>query len=124
MDRIHKLPFILGASMSIIVGVISHYSNVEVKDTYVRMIAAMVIFFIIGFIARNIFLNVKQEVDEKIEEEELERLQIEAEEKINAKKDKEDSDKGQNIDIKSVGDKDAFMTESLTKAVSSKLDEK
>lgn len=74
MDTIQKLPFILGASAAIIVGIISIGQELSQQEAYVRMGISMIAFFILGSYARSTFLKIQAEVVQKKQElEELER---------------------------------------------------
>jgi uncharacterized membrane protein YraQ (UPF0718 family) len=121
MYRVQKLPFILGASMSIITGLICYYTKLELKDTYIRMMLSLIIFFIIGVFARKSIVKIKVEVDDKLKADELERLQMEAKEKLELKRQEELENKGSIIDLE-VSDDD-FITDDLTRAVHSQLEE-
>lgn len=68
MEYIHRLPFILGASMAIIIGIISNESGVVQQETYKRMALGMLIFFVLGLFAKNILLKAIEDVEKKREE--------------------------------------------------------
>ncbi|MFZ5987414.1 MAG: hypothetical protein ACOYWZ_09880 [Bacillota bacterium] len=70
MDYIHKLPFILGASMSIIVGIVSYKSGIEPRTIYIRMSIGMVVFFAAGIYVRSILKKIDEEVKKKKDGEE------------------------------------------------------
>ncbi len=71
MDYVHKLPFILGASMAVVIGAVSNYSGVESKTTYIRMSLVLVFFFILGMYIRGLIYKIDKEVRKKKESEVL-----------------------------------------------------
>jgi len=82
MNYVQKLPFILAASMAILSGLISMEQGMETKQTCIRMTTVMVVFFILGVVARSVIMRTVEEVEEKrkaLEEAELERLRAEQE---------------------------------------------
>ncbi|WP_010249140.1 hypothetical protein [Acetivibrio cellulolyticus] len=81
MDYIHKLPFILGASMAVIIGVVSNKTGVESKIIYIRMSVGLIAFFVLGLYIRSIICKIDEEIRKRKEEElrqkeELENAQI------------------------------------------------
>ena len=44
MDRIQKLPFILGSAMSLVIGTIGYFKKIDSKDIYLSMIMSLIIF--------------------------------------------------------------------------------
>jgi capsular polysaccharide biosynthesis protein len=70
MDRIHKLPFLLGGFVTVLVGAISYGSGSDNKTIYIRMVIFMVVFYIIGIYARNTIIAINKEVQEKKQQEE------------------------------------------------------
>mgnify|MGYP001082662341 CR=1 FL=1 len=78
MDYVHKLPFILGASMAILIGAISNRSGVESKTIYIRMSLGLVAFFILGLYIRCLIYKINGEIKRKKNKEEL-KLKIELE---------------------------------------------
>ncbi|GAE88998.1 hypothetical protein [Acetivibrio straminisolvens] len=69
MDYISKMPFIMGASASIVVGIISYGNGFDLKAICVRMTAGMILFFAIGVFLRRFVTNIYEEVKEKNEQE-------------------------------------------------------
>ena len=69
MNYVHKLPFILGASMAVVIGLISNSTGNESKTIYIRMLVGLVVFFIIGLYIRNFIYKIDQEISKKKEEE-------------------------------------------------------
>lgn len=78
MDYIHKLPFILSALVTIAVGGISFFSGTDNKELYIRMAVAMISFYLLGMLIRNIFEGIINELSKKKEQEEKARLEEEA----------------------------------------------
>lgn len=70
MERIHKLPFILGCIAAMAVGVASYIAGSESRTVYLRMAVMMTVFFIIGLYIRNTVLAIEKEVQEKRQEQE------------------------------------------------------
>ena len=68
MEYIQRLPFILGASMSIIVGFVSFEYGVSQQSTYIRMGICLVVFFALGILIRNVLLNIIEDIEKKREE--------------------------------------------------------
>lgn len=65
MDYTHKIPFIIGASVTIIVGILSYKSGYELKTICIRMTFSMVVFFLVGIYLRNFIRRMKEEVKQK-----------------------------------------------------------
>lgn len=75
MEFIHRLPFILGAVMAVIVGIVSFSINTETRDIYIRMSISMVVFFVIGLYAKSIIERIYSELEEKKKEQELREIE-------------------------------------------------
>lgn len=69
MEYVQRLPFILGASMTLIIGVISNNSGTELKTTCIRMSVALVVFFVLGLYIRECILKLYEDIRKKEEEE-------------------------------------------------------
>ena len=80
MDGIHKLPYLLGGFMAVIVGIISYISGSVTQTIYIRMAVVMVVFYMLGSIIRNTLNKIKDELRNK-EEQRLLEEQIEEEAK-------------------------------------------
>ncbi len=86
METIMKIPFLLAILASIVTGAISIVNNAETNTTCVRMIIAMIVFYIIGILVSNTISNIveeqnkqKLEVEKKLlEEEMLEKAKVSA----------------------------------------------
>lgn len=84
MERIAKLPFILGCSAAIVTGSASYLTGMNSQGIYIRMAVMMLIFFIIGVYIRGTISSIKKEVlirkiREKHEERERHRREKEEE---------------------------------------------
>lgn len=98
MEFVHRLPFILGAAMALIVGSVSTGYNTEPRDIYIRMTVSMIVFYVIGLYARSTINRISAEVEEKKEEE---RLRLEEEVRLaheEAKAKAEEAKKSSTID--------------------------
>lgn len=73
MERIHKLPFILGCLAAMAVGISSYIAELNNQTIFLRMAVVMTIFFILGIYIRNTVLSIKDEVSKK----EMERVRDE-----------------------------------------------
>lgn len=98
MNRLEKLPFILGASMAVLVGAIGYYNDSPSADIYKKMILFIVVFYILGEILRKTISKISYEVlkrkHEKLRQEKILREQREREERK-----KQNQFKGFKIDI-------------------------
>jgi len=119
MDILRKLPFILGSIMTIIVGYISSVMKLSNKETYIRMIIVLVVFYIIGIYLRNVLLKIIEEIKLEKDQKELEIKRLEEENEAARKLD--EKNKGQNLDITT--DEDEFLDEDISKILSGTLEE-
>lgn len=71
MGLLQRLPFILAGLMTFIVGVVSLNSSVDSSVIYLRMIASMIIFYIIGLLTRSTITKTNTEINQKTEQETL-----------------------------------------------------
>lgn len=77
MERIHKLPFILGCLAALAVGIANYITDSDNQTIFLRMAIVMTIFFILGVYIRNTILSINEEVKEKeIERQKDEELQL------------------------------------------------
>lgn len=65
MERIYKLPFILGCLAAMAAGVASYAAGAESRTIYLRMAVMMLTFFIIGLYVKNTILSIENEVQVK-----------------------------------------------------------
>lgn len=68
MEYIRKLPYILAALMTMIIGTVSFLGGAEQKDIYLRMLLCMVIFLVIGMAIRSILVKLIEDIQEKNKE--------------------------------------------------------
>jgi len=68
MDYIHRLPFILSISMTIVTGAISLERNIQSNKIYVRMLISTVVFFVIGIYIRSVLNNISDEIKKNRQE--------------------------------------------------------
>jgi len=67
MDYMRKMPFIMGASAAIVIGIISYNNGYDLKAICVRMTAGMILFFAAGVLLRKVINSIYEEVKEKSE---------------------------------------------------------
>lgn len=77
MDYVHKLPFILGASMTVIIGLVSNKTGVDSKTIYIRMSVGLVVFFVLGLYIRSSIYKLEEEVRKRKEEEQKQNEELE-----------------------------------------------
>jgi len=96
MGNVHKLPFILGATAAILIGLVGMNSGLDKKDIYIRMAISMVICFAIGVYIKNVIIGIKNEIEKKrieeMQKEEEIRLQTERELKEHEDKNNSNND--------------------------------
>lgn len=119
MDFIHKLPFILGAFMTIMVGGISYRNDITGQALYIRMAISITVFYILGIYIRKMLKNTISDIQKRKEEEERERQE---EEKKQREKDSEDEnyEKGSSFDVK-VGEDEDFSPLKVSEVIKSKI---
>lgn len=71
MEFIQRLPFVLSISMAIIIGVLSTIYDCRNQEVYTRMLLGMLIFYVVGAFIRHVVAGIREELDQKIKEEEL-----------------------------------------------------
>ncbi len=106
MEYIQRLPFILGAVMAIVVGMLSYSSTADMKQVYLKMAICMIVFYILGVFIKNTVFKINSDIEAKkkkieLEELEKERLEEEArEEQARQEAAVKQGSKSQKIDIK------------------------
>jgi hypothetical protein len=74
MERIQKLPIILGCSAAIVAGFAAYLAGVDSQGIYIRMAGMMLVFFIIGVYIRKTVTSINEEVQiRKIREQQEEK---------------------------------------------------
>jgi hypothetical protein len=109
IEYIRRLPYILSALITIIVGLISYISNVGSQIIYYRMAASMVAFYLLGLYARRSLMRLYEEVSEEKDVEEKETL-------IESQK-QDQVEKTSTIDVKIDNQEDDFLPLEMSKAV-------
>ena len=107
MDYIRKLPLLMALASSLIAGLTGYFNRVPDKENVFRMTVVMVLFYITGYMIRNIIsdiLKTKEKITEEEKEKEKEsgrKKQAEREQQRKAaKSEKEPSEKsGRTVDI-------------------------
>lgn len=131
MGHIQKLPFLAGCSAAIVTGITSYAAGVENQMIYLRMSVMMLVFFILGYYAKNTILSIKSDVQAKeiqraIEEEHNQRL-LKEEQRANAhatKQPYENQGRNQTSIVDLVADDtEDFEPLALSKAIKTKVKE-
>lgn len=105
MDIIHKIPLILSAFMSIIVGMILAANNASSKEIYFKMLISIILFFFLGaFIKKTIIYAIKISKKNALEKE----ISLKNEKNIE-KKQEEEGLIGSNVEYRVEGDDDEFL---------------
>jgi uncharacterized membrane protein YciS (DUF1049 family) len=136
MERICKLPFILGCLAAMTVGIASYAAHIESHTIYLRMTVMMLVFFIIGWYIKNTVFNIEKEIqDKKLEQEKEEEQQqlnkLAEEQKASASASKhQPSNQGQaqrqqthKLDLTAEDTDDDFEPLAISRAISSKTKE-
>lgn len=92
MDYIHKLPFILGALMTVIIGFVSKKTGVDSKTIYIRMSVGLIVFFVLGLYIRSSIYKIEEEIRKRKEEELKQKEELE--------KDEVDENEKQSVDYR------------------------
>lgn len=129
MERIRKLPFILGCIAAMAVGIANYMSGSDNQTTFLKMAVVMTIFFIIGVYIRNTVLSIDEEVKEKelqrqIDEELRIRQELEmqhAEEE--AAKHQQAGNKGHRVNLVAEDTMEEFQPMTVSRVISSKVKE-
>lgn len=69
MEYIRKLPFILAALMTFVIGGVSYANGVDKNSIYSRMLMSCVAFLLIGLFSRVVLNRLHEELEEKREKE-------------------------------------------------------
>lgn len=97
MYYIKRLPLLLALFATIISGIIGLVRSMTNDKILLQMIVTMVVFYIIGFIARHNLETVYNQVKEKKEKEKIEALKEEEKQKEQKQKEKMSKEKNENI---------------------------
>jgi hypothetical protein len=128
MERIRKLPFILGCIAAMAVGIANYGAGSDNQTTFLRMAVVMTIFFIIGVYIRNTVLS----IDEQVKEKERQRL-LEEEQRIREEHEERRAEeeaaklqaggKGHNVDLVAEDRMEEFQPMTVSRVISSKVKE-
>jgi hypothetical protein len=128
MDRIHKLPFITGGFMAVLIGAISYACGSGSQTTYIRMAVVMVGFYIIGVYVRNTLKSINAQLEEKKEQELLKELEA-AEAEAAARHAEQAAEKqpggvqGSRVNLVADDSADEFTPLTVSQVISSKIKE-
>jgi len=109
MDYIRRLPYILSALVTIVVGLTSYISNMGNQQIYYRMAISLVAFYLLGLYIRGTIIKLYEEVNKK---KELDKIEREKE-----KENQQQADKSSTIDIKVDDKEDDFLPLEMSKAI-------
>lgn len=122
METIMKIPFLLAMLAALLTGFISIANKADTNQTCIRMIIALVIFYLIGTFVSSTLKNIVEEQNkQKLEEEKKIREQEKLEK---AEKIKQEAHLGANLDL--VADNkldDGFSPLDLSQAIRTKVNE-
>ncbi len=126
METIMKIPFLLAMTASLITGLVSIMHNASTNQTCVRMIVALICFYLLGIIVSKTLTGIIEEQNRKKDEaeklqklEELRLMELERAEKL-----KQEDHLGTNLDL--VADSsidDGFSPLDLSQAIRTKVNE-
>jgi len=103
MDYIRKLPLLMGTGAGLVIGLIGLSAGVPNKDNMLNMCIGMVVFCIVGILARSTIMSISEyiaEITRKREEEERQRKK--EQDRQESEKEKEET-VAQSIDLR-IGD--------------------
>ncbi len=72
MERLRRLPFMSGCMAAVLAGIISFAAKADSQTIYIRMAVMMLVFFILGIYVRNTVYTIRQQVEQRKREQELE----------------------------------------------------
>jgi amino acid permease len=122
MEVIMKIPFLLASFSAIITGLFCFFNRYNTNQTCIRMIVAMIIFYIIGTVIKLTGLEIiKEEENKRLEIERKEREEREQKELEEKRKSlKEEETLGSKLNL--VAD-DEFSPLDMTQAIRTKMNE-
>ncbi len=128
MEIIMKIPFLLAILAALITGFFSIAGNKDLNETCIRMIIAMVSFYLIGLFAKSTFKSIVEEQNRQKAEAEKLKMEEELEKQRLAGEQAEQTEKndylGKKIDFRADEEiDDGFTPLDLTKAVRTKMKE-
>lgn len=125
MDYIHKLPFLLGGFMAVIVGIYSYLAGTANQAVYLRMTIALVAFYIVGGYIKNTVVALKEELRKKEEQKAKEEAAEEARRMFEAQAaDMENQPQQHRVNLVADDDYDEeFTPMTVSRVIASKLKE-
>lgn len=125
MDYIHKLPFLLGGFMAVIVGIASYLAGTANQAVYLRMTIALVAFYIVGGYIKNTVVALKEELRKKEEQKAKEEAAEEARRMFEAQAaDMENQPQQHRVNLVADDDYDEeFTPMTVSRVIASKLKE-
>ena len=127
METIMKIPFLLAMTASLITGLVSILYNSSTNQTCIRMIVALICFYLLGLIVSKTLTGIieeqKAKKDEAEKQQKLEELNL-IQEQERAEKLKQEDHLGTNLDL--VTDSsldDGFSPLDLSQAIRTKVNE-
>lgn len=124
METIMKIPFLLAMISALATGFISIINNANTNQTCIRMIIAMVSFYLIGIFVSSTLTNIveeknKQKLEDELHNRELEKLEVEKAEAL-----KQVEHLGANLDLVTDNNlDDGFSPLDLSQAIRTKVHE-
>ena len=122
MDYIHRLPFIMGSFMAIVIGVINYRYKTSLQDVYLKMAIGLIVFFAVGVFVRSMIVGIKEELEKKREQQEKDKKAAETRKQAEAKEEKKAAESGQVIDYR-VDEGEDFTPMKVGEVLSSTLKE-
>jgi hypothetical protein len=117
MELINKLPFVFGALMALLIGMIGIMNNSTKSDTLIKMLVGLSVFFVLGTVLKYILADIINENKRKENEAEKEKEEMLKKEAAEKKK------KGNNVDLKVEGTDDEKLNYSMTEAIRKSLNQ-
>ncbi len=122
MEKIHRLPSLLGVSAGIVIGFIGFLRGQAGRDLVMNMALSIVIFYIFGNFVKKTLQVIAQEV---LVKKELERIENKKKEREKSEEEKRvEASKGQNLDLKAgdeINHSDTFLQEPVTSFIRQEL---
>ena len=91
MDYIRKIPLLLGTGAGLVIGLIGLSAGVPNKDNMLNMCVGMVVFYIVGILARSTIRAVSEHITAIIRKKEEEEKREKEKSRMEAEENKENS---------------------------------
>ncbi len=128
METIMKIPFLLAMAAALVTGIYSIENNAGTNQTCIRMIIALVGFYVIGVIVTSTITGiVEEQTKQRLEAEKLEKLEQFKQEQYKREQEKTEKVKqeehlGKNLDLVADSDSDdGFSPLDLSQAIRTKF---